>query len=212
MLLFFDTETTGLPLRWGANWSDAANWPRIVTIAWMVTDGAGRELREQHCVVRPDGFTVPPKSTEIHGVTHAAAVATGVPWRRPAELFAREVYDASVVIAHNYRFDAGVIGAEYFRMGWLQAARWLDSKLWLCTMLASVPVCKLPSRRRDGEGDYKWPSLAEMHRHLFGTDPDVQHNAMADVRSCARCFFEMRRRNLLADYGPVRAAVAEPTP
>ena len=36
--LFFDTETTGLPLRWNAPITDIANWPRLVQLAWIVYD------------------------------------------------------------------------------------------------------------------------------------------------------------------------------
>jgi DNA polymerase III epsilon subunit-like protein len=198
MLLFFDTETTGLPRDYKATWSNVANWPRLVTISWVVTDSRGVELRSQHTIIRPDGYEIPPASTKIHGVTHQVAVDTGEPARRVLERFHGELRRAAAIVAHNYNFDTGVIGAEYFRQSWTEAALRLEAMAWRCTMVSSINVCKLPGKF----GDYKYPGLAELHRHLFGSDFGDAHNSLADTRACAKCFFEMRRRGYLDGAPP----------
>ncbi len=38
MYLFFDTETTGIPKNRKAPISDSTNWPRLVQLAWLITD------------------------------------------------------------------------------------------------------------------------------------------------------------------------------
>ena len=59
MYLFFDTETTGVPKNYKAPPSDLLNWPRVVQLAWVVTDEQGRELKATNHIIRPDGFVIP---------------------------------------------------------------------------------------------------------------------------------------------------------
>ena len=65
MYLFFDTETTGIPRSHDAPASDVANWPRLVQIAWAITDEGGNELRSQAFIIRPDGFEIPASATRV---------------------------------------------------------------------------------------------------------------------------------------------------
>ncbi|HUH46383.1 MAG TPA: hypothetical protein VLZ54_04455, partial [Arenibacter sp.] len=59
MYLIFDTETTGLPKRWDAPYTDTDNWPRCVQIAWQLHDDMGKLVESQDYLVRPDGFNIP---------------------------------------------------------------------------------------------------------------------------------------------------------
>jgi DNA polymerase-3 subunit epsilon len=40
---------------------------------------------------------------------------------------------------------------------------------------------------------YKWPRLTELHFKLFESSVVETHNAAADVATCAKCFFELKR-------------------
>ena len=62
MYLFFDTETTGLPKLWQAPVTDTDNWPRLVQIAWVLSDTAGKELAKQESIIKPEDFLIPEKS------------------------------------------------------------------------------------------------------------------------------------------------------
>jgi len=44
MKIFIDTETTGLPRRRNAPYSEVSNWPRLVQLAWVIVDDNGKEL------------------------------------------------------------------------------------------------------------------------------------------------------------------------
>jgi hypothetical protein len=44
MILFFDVETTGLPTRRGAHYSELDVWPRIVSISWTLFRGPDSKL------------------------------------------------------------------------------------------------------------------------------------------------------------------------
>jgi hypothetical protein len=60
-------------------------------------------------------------------------------------------------------------------------------------MELSTEILKLPNPR----GGYKWPNLTELHTYLFGKGFDGAHDAMADVKACANCFFELKKRKLI---------------
>ena len=50
-LLFFDTETTGVPRNYKAPASDLKNWPRLVQIAWLLADDDGGEIESAEYIV-----------------------------------------------------------------------------------------------------------------------------------------------------------------
>ncbi len=179
MYLFFDTETTGIEN------------PRIVQIAWAVTDENGNELRTQSFIVRPDGFEIPASATRIHGITTEVALRSGIEIASALEAFAKDVVDAAILIAHNVRFDEGVVIGEFLRAG--QNETPLSGKTFYCTMQSSTDFCKIKGRR-----GYKWPSLEELHILLFGDTFESAHSALADVRACAKCFFELKRRGVIS--------------
>ncbi len=189
-ILFFDTETTGLPPRRGTLASDVECWPRIVEIAWTLADARGREKRSRSLVVRPDGFSIPRDATRIHGITTKMALETGVALASALEAFEKDLAGADLVVAHNLAFDGGVVGAEFHRAGRRESP--LDGVEGHCTMEASTDLCRLPGKW----GGYKWPRLEELHRFLFGAGVENAHDALADVRACARCFFDLRRRGI----------------
>ena len=68
----------------------------------------------------------------------------------------------------------------------------LTAKQRRCTMLESTDFCRIP-----GQYGFKWPSLDQLHRKLFGAPIGGAHTALADTRACARCFFELKQLNVL---------------
>ena len=55
-MLYFDTETTGLPKNYQAPLDDFANWPRLVQIAWQFYDSDGNLWEEENLIIKPEGF------------------------------------------------------------------------------------------------------------------------------------------------------------
>jgi DNA polymerase III subunit epsilon len=207
--LFFDTETSGLPRDWQAPPSIGPNWPRLVTIAWLVVDVDGRELRSHHVLIRPVGWDkIDPGAQAAHGISIEKARAEGVSIGPELEWFRREVDAAQAVLAHNYNFDSRVVASEFLRQGRVDP---FVGKAQLCTMIASTPIANIPPTAKmiaAGRNHPKSPSLAELHRFLFGDDPIDQHDAMGDTRTCKKCFFELRRRDLLPSIGDSSVSVA----
>jgi len=95
----------------------------------------------------------------------------------------------TVGVAHNLKFDESVLGAEFIRAGLENPLAKLKR---ICTMQASTSYCRI-----EGMYGFKWPTLEELHRHLFGEAPTAAHSASGDARACARCFFELRQRKVI---------------
>ena len=190
MYLFFDTETTGLPLNWNAPVSDLDNWPRLVELAWLLCDETGDAVESQSAIVRPNGFEIPTGAAAVHGIDTDRALAEGVALEPLLDDFARLVDTSRVLIAHNMSFDEKIMGAELLRTGVRSS---FDKRDRFCTMKTSTELCAIPSHY-----GFKWPKLSELHQRLFGTIPADAHAAGADVEVCAKCFFEMKRLGLIA--------------
>lgn len=189
MFLVFDTETTGLPTSWQAPASDVENWPRIVQLAWQAFDLRGRKMLARSQLIRPDGFTIPREAEMVHGISTSVARRKGVPVAEVLEAFMEPLADASVLVAHNFKFDANVLGAEFHR---LRLRDPFSRKTHICTMEAATEYCALP-----GPYGFKWPRLPELHFSLFGKRVKEAHDAAADVATCAKCFFEMKRLGIV---------------
>jgi DNA polymerase III epsilon subunit-like protein len=126
----------------------------------------------------------------VHGITTERARAEGLPLETVLDLVAAAIEQAGVLIAHNIAFDEKVLGAEFLRAG---RENPLDRLPHRCTMTTAVDICRLP-----GLYGFKWPKLSELHQTLFGEGFEGAHQAIADVRACARCYHELRRRGTFA--------------
>jgi DNA polymerase III epsilon subunit-like protein len=189
MYIVFDTETTGLPISYDAAPSDVDNWPRVVQVAWETFDHRGRKI-DRHChIVRPEGFTILKEAVEIHGISTSIAKRAGVPVAQVLRAFTEALGGASVAVAHNFKFDAGVLGAEYHRLGKRPQFR---RKIQVCTMQTATHYCALP-----GPYGFKWPKLSELYLELFRKRLKDAHDAAADVAACSRCFFELKRLGIV---------------
>jgi len=188
--LIFDTETTGLPVDWNAPISNLDNWPRLVQIAWFHCDNSGNILTDSNYIVKPQGFTIPEDATEVHGISIEMAKSEGIDLKTVLIEFSKAISQSNFLVAHNLNFDEKIIGAEFLRVN-------VDNQLSripkICTMEMSINYCKLPGKY----GNYKWPSLSELHYKLFHEYFEEAHDAAVDVKACANCFFELKNRGII---------------
>jgi DNA polymerase III subunit epsilon len=189
-LLFFDTETTGLPRNWNAPLHDLDNWPRMVQLAWILCDEAGNELASANRIILPQGFLIPPEASRVHGITTERALAEGISLATAIDEVLPHIVKARCIVAHNIAFDEKILGAECLR---LERPFPFEKKLMRCTMKESTDYCGLPGRY----GRYKYPSLTELHRKLFQKAIRDAHNALADVAACKAAFYELRSRGII---------------
>ena len=186
LTVYFDTETTGLPPYRNAPYTHPGQ-PRIVQLAAILADEDGKEWASLNAVVQPEGFTIPAESVATHGITTGIASAVGVPLVNVLGLFSRMLRVAEAYCGHNVDYDVTVVSGELHRLG---RPILFGEKRRICTKDMTEPLAKLPPTERmirAGFGQkFKPPTLQEAHAYLFGAEFDGAHDALADVRACAR--------------------------
>lgn len=189
LYLFFDTETTGVPRNYKAPVSDSANWPRLVQLGWILTDHEGNEIRSSNYIIKPEGFTIPTEASKIHGITTERALAEGISLLQVLQEFSNDLEKIQNIIGHNIEFDKNIIAAELYRNRMPYSfTKWRS----YCTMHSSTDFCAIR-----GPYGYKWPTLVELYKKLFGCTFDDAHNAFADITATKECFWEMRKRGII---------------
>jgi len=182
-VLFFDTETTGF-VRKTLPFNDPQQ-ARVCQLAAMLCDAEGNELNRMNMIIKPDGWSIPSRVAEIHGITTDRAEREGVPVKQALTKFGEMANVATVYVAHNFRFDNDMMNIESFNE---------PSFVWrptveYCTMLTATPICQIPAAR----GGYKWPKLMEIYKHLFKEEFSGAHDAFADMLAMKRVYFELKR-------------------
>ncbi len=193
MYLIFDTETTGVPHNKTAPITDLDNWPRLVQIAWQLHDTTGKLLSQQNSIVKPEGFDIPFKAEQVHGISTKRALEEGQDANAILDLFIGDLARATVVVGHNIEFDINIIGAEFIRHA-KDTARLLELEK-VDTGIAATEFCQLAGGIG---GKLKMPRLTELHEKLFGKNFEDAHDASYDVAATARSFFELIRKGVVA--------------
>lgn len=189
MYLFFDTETNGKALSFTTPVSALDNWPRITQIGWQMYDKDGNLVKERSNIIKPDGWTVPTTQFFIdNNMSTERCEKEGVPLVEVLNDLIKDLEQSEYLIAHNMQFDINVLGAEFLRYN-LKSENKVKK---FCTMKESTNICRIPGFR-----GYKWPTLTELHTHLFGKAFEGAHDAMDDVRACAKSFFELKKKGLI---------------
>jgi len=202
MYLFIDTETTGIPQNWKAPISDLDNWPRLVQIAWLLFDKEKNLIDEKNYIIRPEEFSIPFNAIQIHNITTEIALAMGNDLSRVLKELSSTIDKSEFIIAHNLNFDEKIIGAEFLRK---KIDNNLSKKKRICTMEETTNFCALP-----GNYGYKWPKLSELHFKLFRTSYNEIHNASADIKATAKCFWALYDRGFFVNISPNRENLMKP--
>lgn len=195
MILFFDTETTGIIPR-GMEHSPlnyAQQYPRIVQLSWQVRDG--EKIKEGDFIIKPDGFIIPDEAAAVHGITTERAIAEGVEYKTAFLQFFADLKGADEICAHNANFDKGVLIAEYVRMANKERAAKFAMFIKNITLHDTMILTKDYVGARFSNGNPgKFPRLEELYAKLFNGESFPAHNSMEDVRALAKCYFECKKR------------------
>ena len=180
-IVFFDTETTGLPKNKKISALDGSNnWPNLVSICWMVFENAQHVRTENH-IIKPQGWNIPKESIDIHGITEAKAYREGMALNEVLSLFKYDIENAAHIIAHNIHFDKNVVFHAYKYHLHVDPTRFWNSESELCTAELSKDELKLVGMYTK-PGEYKYPRLDELYYATFNQSaPENAHNALRDV-------------------------------
>jgi DNA polymerase-3 subunit alpha len=195
MYLIFDTETTGIPRNKTAPLSDLENWPRLVQIAWQLHDSRGKLITQHNYLIKPEGFDIPYKAEQIHGISTKRALAEGQELKKVLTTFAEDLSKTGQLVGHNIEFDINIIGAEFLRKE-LPTDTFLTLAK-LDTGIASTEFCQLSGGIG---GKLKMPRLVELHEKLFGKNFGDAHDAAYDVAATARCFFGLVKKKVVSPF------------
>lgn len=196
MKLIFDTETTGLA-RFDLPLSDLRQ-PRIVQLGMLILDENDTVVNEVGLLIKPEGFVISPEMTAIHGVSQERALKYGVSIETGMLLFSQFASCCDILIGHNLKFDKFLIDCELQRL--VDFEKVFDNKSEFCTMLSTTGILNLTQKN----GRPKWPKLSECYGYFFNEILVDAHDALTDVRACARIY-----KHLMSAQSP---AALEPFP
>jgi len=198
-IIFFDTETTGLPKNKKINALESSNnWPDLVSICWMVFEN-DTFIRKEYHIIRPNGFIIPEVVIAIHKITNEIALSEGKPLSDVLSLFKYDIEDAYLIVAHNLHFDKNVIFHAFkWRLGidptpfWSKDSEFCSAKESKDEVKIFVSLFSKPNKPY-----YKFPKLDELYYDTFKSPaPDNAHNADRDVDVLQKIFF--KRWNVLS--------------
>src|SRR5690606_36734967 len=144
-------------------------------------------------IVKPEGFDIPYKAEQIHGISTRRAMEEGHNLRDVLELLIADLAQCTLIVGHNIEFDISIVGAEFIRQQ-LDVDQLLKLEK-LDTALASTEFCQLAGGIG---GRLKMPRVTELHEKLFGQGFDDAHDARYASAATGRCFFALIEKKIVS--------------
>lgn len=192
--IFYDTETTGLPLF--RERSEHPGQPHIVQLAAALVNMDTRvTVASIDVIVRPAGWTIPDEVAAIHGITTERAMDEGVPEPLALDMLLDLWGGRRTRIAHNEPFDARIVRIAAMRHRPDMADPW-EAGQAECTAKLSTPILALPPTPKmiaAGFTKHKTPNLGEAYQHFLGEPMKDAHSAMPDVLACMEVYFAIKQ-------------------
>ena len=193
MLLFWDTETTGLP-DWRSP-SNAPQQPHLVQLACVLCDDDGNNLERWQTIVKPGrGAKMQPEALKAHGISleraHDEGIDAGVAVDAMMDMAAR----SRAMVGHNISFDVRIMRITTTRT---HRFKWEPRIPTECTMKLATKIVNLPPTPKmiaAGFNKPKNPNLGECVRFFFNEELEGAHDALVDVDACKRVYFAIQQR------------------
>ena len=190
-IVFFDTETTGLPL-WQEP-SDSEGQPHLTQLAAIVANAETKEiLASIDLTIRPEGWVIPEALVELNGLTAEYCAAVGVSEKLAIDLFADLIGDVDLIVAHNSSFDQRIMRIAMKRYGYSDAdlIEWAVKDKHFCTMRESKEIVGAITDK----GNLKNPNLSEAYQYFYGEGFEGAHTALADTTACMKVYWALNSR------------------
>lgn len=186
-ILFYDTETTGLP-NFKKPPTDPLQ-PYIVQLAAILTDNEGNEKASINLIIN-NNVLIPKEASSVHGLTEKECASYGVPVQFALSIFSGLSRKADIHCGHNLKFDNFFMDVAYQRIGKYSPVQSFD-----CTMEMATPILNLPPTEkmlRAGFNKSKNPNLSECYKYFFDKELEGAHDALVDVRACKDVYFAIK--------------------
>lgn len=183
-ILVFDTETTGLPKERNPSIYRTELWPFVIQLSYVVYDS---ELNEVMVLVNDYiniafDTEISKESQEVHKITREM-LNEGITIKEALHKFNEYTKHCDLIVGHNVSFDKRMVIVEGIRNKIN-----MEVEETYCTMRNSTEICKIEKINPKGEIYFKFPTLSELHFHLFKKIPKNTHNALIDILICLRCY------------------------
>jgi DNA polymerase III epsilon subunit-like protein len=187
----FDTETTGLPLKF-ASPEDPKILPyynpsRLLQLSWAAYDVDGHLIYVKDHLIKPEGFPV--MATEIHGITEEMA-KFGDDMVTILREFMTDIKHVEHIVAHNISFDVNILRSEFIRHNQRGLLDLINSKHHICTkngVKYDKPAGGGRAQRRQ----------CQIYETLFHKKMKGAHNSKFDTLNLGRIVAELRKRGKL---------------
>jgi DNA polymerase III subunit epsilon len=185
VILFFDTETSGL---WRRDLpEDHQDQPHLVSLAAQLCDDE-KVIHQISLVFSPQHFIIPKEASDVHGIPQDYALKVGIHSNIGLEMFTDMLSKCDTLVAHNTAFDLQIIKREFNKY----AMKLFIPKNIHCTMMTAKNQMKLEGKY----DDYKFPKLQECFDHFFHRGVQDYHDALLDVTLCREIYFHMLRQGV----------------
>lgn len=192
-VVFFDTETTGLP-DWGKPSEDECQ-PHLVELAALRFTVDGKLLNSMSVLVKPEGWVISDDTIAIHGITNEMA-ACGHSEKYAIEYFMDFSKGCGIRVAQNLAFDNRILRIALMRNLGEDEASAFKALKGECTALMAKPLLKLPAteamKKTNLKNTFKTPNLHESLKYFTGAEHEGAHRALADSIACARVYFAIK--------------------
>lgn len=204
-ILFYDTETNGLPLF--SLPSEHPDQPHVTQLAAeLCVEETGETLGTMNFLIRPEGWDIPLELQELTGITMDRAMAEGREAGEVVHEFIEMWKSADSRCAHNESFDMRMLRIELMRHP-VYSGHVVDgtppisfADYWkaapaFCTQGNSVKICNIPptakmiAARRKGP---KSPNLGEAYKFFTGQDLVGAHDAKVDIMACKAVYYGIK--------------------
>lgn len=179
-IIIFDTETSGLPIK-----NDFSHI-RMLELGYLKLDMDLNILYEKNYINNID-IEIPEIITKITGITSEKLKLEGIDIKKILSNLLEDLNDVDIMIAHNNRFDLGVLRQEFKNIG---AEKIFLEKIYKKINLDSVQIFKDNIKKKDIE-NYK---LQTIYKFLNKDNYEQTHRALDD------CFMLYKSLNKLENY------------
>ena len=186
-ILFFDTETQGLP--------KGDFKPHLVQLAAIKVNAKSRKITHQiDLIVRADDWEIDKKASDVHGITTEHSREVGISEKMVFMMF-YHLWRGCKTVAHNSQFDQKIMRfcAERFDPSDKFISEW-DAGDHYCTMEVAKPIMKLPNSAKAIRAGYKIkpPKLDEALKYFTGQELIGAHSALPDAIACMDLYWALQ--------------------
>lgn len=186
-IIIFDTETSGLPKK-QRDFSEV----KMLELGYLKLDEDLNIINENRYLVRVD-IEVPEIITKLTGITNEELNKNGEELENILNTFLVDIKDADILIAHNNRFDLGMLRQEYCN---IKSEYLFDNYIYKKINLDSLEIFKKCINKKDII-NYKLQTIF----NYYNKEEFIQtHRALDDCYMIHNCLLKIKDINNFNSY------------